>query len=976
MLDTRYDASLKAHVSTDADDKVRHIRYSEEFWPSSENSPRLAANEYLLDLAETLQIPSEQLGGLHKKVQQLAPRDQGVEYQLDAEKRAFDSATVSYAQTYFDVPVWRRGISVKVKEAPNRIVAATDNSETDLEGEMPSEQAIERYRTLIRAARAYRDPLRTRGDEDEPEEATSLLRQILGDSKRRTAKSNGTTLLNGRFVAYKYLPDRRYAGKPEPTGNTQRDASLEEAPPPFIELPAVSEDIRPGRTYLVAELIFRRDLPGYEGMVWLTLVEPETGAVLYIEPMTSGVNGMVFKRDPMVRTGDLNITSDDSNDILDDYDYDEVLHALSPPSGGVQSLSGTFVVIQNEEDPNIAPPTQPAGTDFDFLPRTDGFAAVNAYYHQTELFRTMEDLGFVIADYFDGTKFPIPVDHRSLGTQINAHWAPNGMGGTDHMCYGLCDVTNIAQPLGRAVDPWVHWHEMGGHGTLGDHVGSGNFGFAHSAGDGLAALQMDPDSALRNVPERFRYAPFRPSLDRRFDRPVPAWAWGSANDDTGYGSEEILATCHFRAYRSIGGDHPNLARRRFASRVMTYLILRSIGNLTPATNPSNWDPVSMTNVPGRGAQLWCEELQDTDLENWTSEGLSGGAYNKVIRWAFEKQGSYGGAPPAVDVYIDDGRAGEYQFQAVHWQNQSMWNRNTADGLAGHQNALPGVTNFMYVQVKNRGTSAANNVVVKGYHCLPGAGLTWPVDFTPMSPAAGLAAASIGPNSTDTVTLGPFEWVPNENVYGHDCVLMIASTAGDPSNVENFTGAETVAEWRLVPNDNNIGQRNVTIEPGGGGVKALISALDGAVFVAGNSSNRPARMELVVDMPRVLGRKGWGIDLGDNAKPFRLKPGEKRHVELKLVPGDDFTPKDLRKPGDRSIRVELLTNGMPVGGMTYQLDPDLKERGRRRRKKGDVLRRPSRDLLDRLNISAGDEVRAVQVKRVTLEIDFDTEPDSD
>ena len=36
-------------------------------------------------------------------------------------------------------------------------------------------------------------------------------------------------------------------------------------------------------------------------------------------------------------------------------------------------------------------------------------------------------------------------------------------------------------------------------------------------------------------------------------------------------------------------------------------------------------------------------------------------------------------------------------------------------------------------------------------------------------------------------VGPFEWVPNENVYGHDCVLMIASVAGDPSNVDNFTG---------------------------------------------------------------------------------------------------------------------------------------------------------------------------------------------
>ena len=190
---------------------------------------------------------------------------------------------------------------------------------------------------------------------------------------------------------------------------------------------------------------------------------------------------------------------------------------------------------------------------------------------------------------------------------------------------------------------------------------------------------MDPESALRGTPDRFRYAPFRPSFTRRFDRSLAVGR--TAKDNQDYGSEEILATCHFRIYRSIGGDHPDVGRRRFASRVATYLILRAIGQLTPCTNPGNWDPVTMTNVPGRGAQLWCEELQEADLENWISEGLSGGAYNKVIRWAFEKQGSYGGQPPAVDVYIDDGRAGEYPFQQVHWANQSMWNRNAPDGAA-------------------------------------------------------------------------------------------------------------------------------------------------------------------------------------------------------------------------------------------------------------------------------------------------------
>jgi hypothetical protein len=47
--------------------------------------------------------------------------------------------------------------------------------------------------------------------------------------------------------------------------------------------------------------------------------------------------------------------------------------------------------------------------------------------------------------------------------------------------------------------------------------------------------------------------------------------WGGA-DLNGYFSEQILATTHFRLYRSIGGDSASLARRQFAATSATYLI--------------------------------------------------------------------------------------------------------------------------------------------------------------------------------------------------------------------------------------------------------------------------------------------------------------------------------------------------------------------------------------------------------------------
>src|SRR5262245_17928597 len=116
----------------------------------------------------------------------------------------------------------------------------------------------------------------------------------------------------------------------------------------------------------------------------------------------------------------------------------------------------------------------------------------------------------------------------------------------------------------------------------------------------------------------------------------------------------------------------------------------AVGNLTPGTNPSN-------------AEGFYNVLVAADADDWISEGLAGGAYSKVIRWSFEKQNLWSGAPPEVDLYIDDGRGGEYPYQAVHWNNASVWNRQSADGLTGHQNAVDGMSNFAYVKVKNRGT---------------------------------------------------------------------------------------------------------------------------------------------------------------------------------------------------------------------------------------------------------------------------------
>ena len=97
--------------------------------------------------------------------------------------------------------------------------------------------------------------------------------------------------------------------------------------------------------------------------------------------------------------------------------------------------------------------------------------------------------------------------------------------------------------------------------------------------------------------------------------------------------------------------------------------------------------------------------------------------------------------------------------------------------------------------------------MRGYHCKPSAGLLWPNDLQPMT-TPQLSAGTLQPNNAEEKTIGPFEWTPATNASGHDSMLMIVSATGDPSNVDNFTAGETVEDWRLVPNDNNIALRNV------------------------------------------------------------------------------------------------------------------------------------------------------------------------
>jgi hypothetical protein len=929
---TTYDASLRATVTVDDAQQIRTINHTDEYRETEHQTAREAATAYIRSIAERLRISPNELRGLDQRVSYVDPQPQDVEYRLSEEKLLFDTATYAFYQTFLNTPVWESGLTVTLKQSPPRVVAATNTSSRGINAEMPSAEAISRYRQLFAAGEKVDGRRRRAAIESEADFVdfgSSMLSEMVGPAIAMQSgdfdrQQTSPKLIRGRFFVYQYDSKNRAGG----STNDERNADDDQQPlcgtPPTLPLPPVPDSIEEGRWYVVSEIIFRMPYQG-EQMNWRMLVELESDAILYLRALTSGITGNIFSYDPITSTGTATNTPDQSNTVLNPLRSNVVLPNLDAPVGGTQSLAGNFVALSEIELATVAPPTRPSGSNFDtYDVRTNEFAAVNAYYHTDRFFQLVASLGFPLATYFDGTTFPVEVDHRGKGTAlnmgntINAHCVGDA-DGIDHACFALADLGDTANPIGIATDWRVVLHELGGHGTLEDHVGSPNFGFAHSAGDSFAMILNDYVSEWHNgaAIDRFVLAPFVPAVGRRSDRTVAAgWGWGGVNDtgiqppfNPGYESEQILSTTMFRAYRSIGGDSTALSRRTFAARYMAYLMLRAIGNLTSLNNP---------NSPA----AFLATLLTADAGDWTTEGVFGGAYGKVLTWSFERQNLNGGVPPAVDVYIDDGRAGEYDYQPVHWQTTAIWNRRNPDGGLGHDEPALGVPNYAYVKIKNRGTSVANNVIVKGYHSKPSAGVFWPNDLQPFT-TAQLPAGTLQPNNTEEKIVGPFEWTPIINAWGHDCMFMIVSADGDPSNVDNLTAGGYYEDWRLVPNDNNVGQRNVTLAPGGGGSEGLVAGLEGKGFWIGNPSRATASVVVSIALPQLLTSRGWRISLHEvPADGVRLKPREQMLVTFKVERGKSFTKAEAEAATDRNIVVTATADGAIVGGMVYHVDPEI------------------------------------------------------
>lgn len=954
-----FNATRNVYVNKDSQGKTRELLHFDKPVVSEAHTPQLIAFDYLKTYGDLLGISLEQLNNLSASPSQTIT-DDPIEYRLLDEKQVSNNAvTVAFHQTDLGLPVWQAGVAINMKTKPMSVLSATSTLHHDLKVDKPSAAAIKRLQSL---------------DKETLSRVLGLAK--LKDNKRATAELK---IESNRLLIYRYESAKRLPQTEIKKLNTSRDFKQEFSHlDPTLPLPSVPEEIKEGMHYVSAQINFSLPLSNLPILHWIAIVEAQTLTVLYLRAFVADVNGFAFQSDPVTSNGGPLPTS--NNTALNPVRTSILLSGLNPPASGTQSLVGNFVAIQDVELPTIAPPTEPSGNDFNFDARTDNFAAVNAYYHCDRFFRMMQDdLGFNITNYFGGTTFPTPVDHRGRygstdGIEINAHCVgTSGGNGIDHTSFMLADTNDTSNPLGLACDFRVALHELAGHGTLYNHVNSPNFGFSHSAGDSVAVILNDPGS---QAADRFQSFPWMYSIvSRRHDRdPASGWGYGgsialnpfdSILDRGGYNNEQILSTTLFRLYRSLGGDSGDINAKQFASRYTVYLILRAIASLTPATNPSN-------------ASGFATALMTADLVDWTSAGQVGGAYGKVIRWAFEKQGLYQpmgtptpnnnlGSPPAIDVYIDDGRSGEYQYQGNFWSNQNIWNRVLNDGGTTHQDPIVNQTNYAYVKIKNRGSQTATNVIVQGYHANPSIGLNYPNDWQIMTTPA-LAVANVPPNNSGEITVGPFEWTPTH--IGHECIFMIVSCPGDASNASNIAAGDSIPEWRLVPNDNNIGQRNVAPVAGGGQLEGLVASFERLPILLKNPGLTRARMIVQASLPAFLIERGWKMNfINPGGDAFTLGPGETAQIHLRLAPGKNFTTEDVRSAKDKTIHVMGYADGILLGGMSYQMDPNLKKPSRMPDGKDTIGKcaDAAKDLLDCLKEQ---KMKKVRIRKINLDIEFE------
>jgi hypothetical protein len=263
-----------------------------------------------------------------------------------------------------------------------------------------------------------------------------------------------------------------------------------------------------------------------------------------------------------------------------------------------------------------------------------------------------------------------------------------------------------------------------------------------------------------------------------------------------------------------------------------------------------------------------------------------------------------------------------------YMSPDLWVRNADDGGLIHQDPIQGITNTVYVRLRNRGNTTVFTGTVSVYWIEPSLG----VRCGGWAPIGVITFTNLLPGEVRIVSL---PWVPTRS--GHTCLQDVIDAPQDPYN----RGLECAPQW--VPWDNNVEWHNVNILASASGVTAqgMLDVKDAEVQLV-NVYAQPQDVDLIlhrmtfpmtgaitVRLPAALFDRwlaygahwGAGIEVVTDTKEIRITAAVSATIGAVPMLADESAKVGLRFEGPAGLAFEMAIEeriqGITTGGVAYQ-----------------------------------------------------------
>ena len=414
-MEQKFSQSAAALIANDIDGRTRSIVYPDGPARYDARDARAIGNAHLRAEARRYGLGDDALKNLDQEPATDMTAD-GAEIRLRRVKQIMDTVVLDYCQTLFGLPVWRAGVAVVVKDRPQGVLGSTNTALADLKAKRPSQNAMRTMRDL------------------KPDALAKLIGFKELVRKLKKGKFLPPRINNVKPWIYRYDPAARQdeGHTPKPGDNAAIAVGVAAAPCADHARRCAAPAAAPGARLHQGRAGLCR-LRGAVHSLDRALGQPQLARA----DRARGNDGAVCARTGRQRrrTGFHQRSGDDVGQrgkrpgidrcTLDPLRQSVTLLGLNAPSGGNSRSCGNFVPLQDVYTPTIASPIQATGADFDFGSRTNDFAAANAYFHSDYCFRLVDGMGLNSpTSYFDGTTFPLPIDHRGSSTRTLSGAAP------------------------------------------------------------------------------------------------------------------------------------------------------------------------------------------------------------------------------------------------------------------------------------------------------------------------------------------------------------------------------------------------------------------------------------------------------------------------------------------------------------------------------------------------------------------------